>query len=90
VDAIKIRRLGWAGHFVRLEDKRPPPKKKRFLTGNFKIKDHGKTKNKMEGRRPEGHITVAKNTSMEETSRRQKRMEAPGEGGQGPEGAVAS
>jgi hypothetical protein len=36
----------------------------------------GKTKNTMGGRRLEGHITVTRNTRMEETSRRQRRMEA--------------
>jgi hypothetical protein len=66
--------------------KGPPPK--RFLTGNFKIKEHGKTKNKKEGRRPEEHITGPNNTRMEETSRRQRRMEESFEGGQGPEGAL--
>jgi hypothetical protein len=29
----------------------------------------------MEGRRPEGHITVPRNTKMEETTRRQRRTE---------------
>ena len=44
----------------------------------------GKTKTKMEGRRPEGHDRVPGNTRMEETSRRQRRMEASSEGDQGP------
>jgi hypothetical protein len=39
--------------------------------------------------RPDGHITVPRNTRMQETSRRQRRMEASLEGGQGTEGAVA-
>ena len=34
-DDIKIRRLGWAGHIVRMEDETIPPKK--FLMGNFII-----------------------------------------------------
>jgi hypothetical protein len=29
---IKIRRLGWAGHTIRMEEERIP---KRFLNGNF-------------------------------------------------------
>jgi hypothetical protein len=37
---------------------------------------------------PEGHITDLGNTRMEETSRRQRRMEEFSERGQGPEGAV--
>ena len=36
VDDIKIRRLGWVGCTVRMEDKRIP---KRFLMGNFKRQD---------------------------------------------------
>jgi len=32
VDDIKIRRLGWAGHIVRLEDERIPQK---ILNGKF-------------------------------------------------------
>jgi hypothetical protein len=43
----------------------------------------------MRGRLPEGHITAPRNTRMEETRRKQRRMEAPSEGGPGPEGAVA-
>ena len=38
----------------------------------------------------EGHIVGPRNKRMEVTSRRQIRMEASCEGGQGPEGAVAS
>jgi hypothetical protein len=52
-------------------------------------KTNGKTKKKMGGCRPEGHVTDPGNTTMEETSRRQRRMEASSERGQGPEGAVA-
>jgi hypothetical protein len=32
VEDIKIRRLGWAGHIIRLEEERIP---KRVLNGNF-------------------------------------------------------
>jgi hypothetical protein len=41
VDEIKIRRLGWVGHVVRMYAERiPPPKpKKRILAGNFVTKD---------------------------------------------------
>jgi hypothetical protein len=52
-------------------------------------KTGGKTKNKMRGRRPEGHIEDPRNNRMEETSRRQKRKEASSEGGQCPERVVA-
>jgi hypothetical protein len=64
--------------------------KKSFFIGNFIIKTSGETENKKGGRRPEGHITDLRNTRNEETNRRQRRMEVPSEGGQGPEGAVAS
>jgi hypothetical protein len=70
-----------------MEDKRIP---KRFLMGNFVIEASGKTKNKMGGRRPEEHITGPRNTRMEKTSRRQRRMEVSSEGSQDPgEGILA-
>jgi len=47
----------------------------------------GKSKNKMGGRRPEGHITDPRNTRVKETSSRQRRMGASSEGDQSPEGA---
>jgi hypothetical protein len=37
----------------------------------------------MGGRRPEGHITDPRNARMEQKRRRQRKMEAPFEGGQG-------
>jgi hypothetical protein len=43
----------------------------------------------MGGHLPDGHITDPRNTRMEETSKRQRIMEAFSEGGQCPEGAVA-
>jgi len=52
-------------------------------------KASGKTKNKMGGRHPGGHITDPRNTRMQETSRRQRRMDASSEGGHVPERAVA-
>jgi len=51
-------------------------------------KTSGKTKNKMGGSRPE-RITDPRTTRMEVASRRQRRLEASSEGGQGPEGALA-
>ena len=42
----------------------------------------------MEGGRPEEHVADPRKMSMEETSRRQRRMEASCEGCQGPVGAV--
>jgi hypothetical protein len=35
VEDIKIRRLGWAGHIIRMEEERIP---KRGLNGNFRTK----------------------------------------------------
>ena len=43
----------------------------------------------MEGRRPEGQIKNSRNKRLEETSRRQRRMEASSVGGQDQEGVVA-
>jgi hypothetical protein len=42
----------------------------------------------MRGRRPVGHIADLRNMRMEETSRRQRRMEASSEGSHGPNGAL--
>jgi hypothetical protein len=61
---------------------------KRFLMVNFIIQTSGKTKNKMGGHRLVGHITDPRNTRMEETSRRERRMTASSKGSQGPEGTV--
>lgn len=47
-----------------------------------------KSKKKMGGSRPDGHITGTTVKMTEETSKRQRRMEAFSEGGQAPEGAV--
>jgi hypothetical protein len=60
-----------------------------LLIGNFTKKSSGETRNKMGGRRLAGHITDPRNTRMEKTSIRQRRMEASSEGRQAPEGAVA-
>jgi hypothetical protein len=74
VDNIKIRRLGWVVHIIRMEDESI---QKMFLMGNFIIKDQWENKNKMGGL-PEGPITDP----------RTKRMEVSSEEGQGPEEAV--
>jgi hypothetical protein len=37
----------------------------------------------------EEHITDSRNTRMEETSRKQRRIEVSAEGGESPEGALA-
>jgi hypothetical protein len=42
----------------------------------------------MDGGRPEGHVADPTNTRVKESSRRQRRMEASSEGGQGPVAAV--
>jgi hypothetical protein len=38
MDYIKIIRLGWVGHIIRMEDERIP---KRFVMGNFIIQYQG-------------------------------------------------
>ena len=62
VENIKIRRLGWACHIIRVENGRFP---KGFLRGNFIKETVGKTKNKMGGRCLDGHITDLVNTRKE-------------------------
>jgi len=48
-----------------------------LLVENSTTKISRKTKNKLEGRCPEGCITGPRNTKLEETSWECKRMEAP-------------
>jgi len=43
----------------------------------------------MGGRRPEEHITDHRSKKMEETIRRQRRLEGSSEGSQDPKGAAA-
>jgi hypothetical protein len=43
----------------------------------------------MGGRHPEGHITDPRNTGVEETSRRRRKMGTSCKGGQIPKGAAA-
>jgi len=49
VDNIKIRRLGWAGHVIRMDDESIPPPKKNTLNGKFHNKiPLGKSKTRWE------------------------------------------
>jgi hypothetical protein len=85
LDDIKNRRLGWAGHFV-MEDEKIP---KQTLNVKFNnTKPWGKSTRWKDVMRR--HITDSRNTRVEETSRRQRRIEVSSEGGQGPEGAVST
>jgi hypothetical protein len=68
VEDFKIRRLGWAGHIVRMEDERIP--KKSFEREIPQHKTSGKTKSQMSGRCSEGFITDTRDTGMEEKSRK--------------------
>lgn len=84
---INIRILGWqGGHITITGDERILIK---ALNGKFRnIRPVGKTKNKIGGRSPVGHITDPRNTWIEKTSRRRRRRESCSEGGHGPKGAV--
>jgi hypothetical protein len=57
--------------------------------GNFIIKDQWENQGQDGRNFPEEHIMDRRNKMLEETSRRQRRMDTPSEEGQGPEGAVA-
>jgi len=66
VKDIKTRRLGWAGHVIRMEKSRFP--KKGFKRKLLHHKASGKTKNKMDGSGPERCITYAGDKRMEDES----------------------
>jgi len=80
VGDIEIERLGCLGHFIRMDNGRIP--KEKVLNGKFdNARPVGKPRTRWED--------VTRNARMEETSRRQRKMETSSEGGQGPERAVA-
>jgi len=66
VEDIKIRRLGCAGHIIRMEEERIPKQgfKKKFP----QHKTSGKTKNQTGGCGPERYIAAAGDKRVEEKS----------------------
>jgi hypothetical protein len=66
VEDIKIRRLGWAGHIIRMAEERIP--RKGFKWNLPQHKTSGKTKNQMGRCGSEGRITAARSKRMEEKS----------------------
>jgi len=66
VQDIKTRRLGWAGHIIRMEEERIP--KNGFKRKLLYHKTTGKTKNRMGGCGPEGCITSAGDKRTEDES----------------------
>jgi hypothetical protein len=86
VEDIKIRRLGWGGHIIRIEEEDPI---KGFKWNLPQHKTSGKTNNQMGRCGSEGCIIAARSKRMEK-NRKQRRVEARFGRGQGPKGAVAT
>lgn len=62
---------------------------RKILNGKFYNKRQVvKQRTRWEDFFPEGHVMDSRNARLEETSRRQRRMETSYEEGRGPEGAV--
>ena len=84
---LKLRNLGWVGHGIGMADEMLS---KKVLNTKFHNRPVGKPRTRWKDvvRRDTAH-TCTRNTRMEETSRRQRRMEASSEGDQYPEGGCS-
>jgi hypothetical protein len=89
VDNIKIRRIGWAGHIIKMKDENIPPPKKKALNGEFHYTGSVENQKQDRGTFSRGMQCRFWEYNDRRASLGYRRMEALFEGGQSPEGAVA-
>jgi len=87
VKCIKIRRLEWAGHIIRMEEERIP---KKVLNGNFHTtRPVGRPRTRWADVVQRDTIQLLGTRGWRRRATNRDEWRASYEGGQGPEGAIA-